>query len=176
MVKIDTSNFIENNIILSSLIKLFSCQACVRMLPAEWNIWNPRTASIEIWQRGIVWFLIHTASKYQILECPGIWWKHKIFNILYYFPYCREEEEYIVSDGLKQIPIKWTAPEALNYGKYTSLCDVWSYGVLAWEIFSKGGTPYQGMTNTRARELIDSGYRMPAPDSTPDEMYQLMLR
>ena len=106
----------------------------------------------------------------------------------------REEEEYIVSDGLKQIPIKWTAPEALNYGKYTSLCDVWSFGVLAWEIFSKGGTPYQvkivdsmfighncypwlqGMTNTRARELIDSGYRMPAPDGTPDEMYQLMLR
>ena len=88
----------------------------------------------------------------------------------------REEEEYIVSDGLKQIPIKWTAPEALNYGKYTSLCDVWSFGVLAWEIFSKGGTPYQGMTNTRARELIDSGYRMPAPEGTPDEVYQLMLR
>merc|ERR1719495_1843651 len=55
------------------------------------------------------------------------------------FGMSREEEEYIVSDGLKQIPIKWTAPEALNYGKYTSLCDVWSFGVLAWEIFSKGG-------------------------------------
>merc|ERR1712172_103173 len=42
-----------------------------------------------------------------------------------------EEEEYIVSDGLKQIPIKWTAPEALNYGKYTSLCDVefWCAGL-----------------------------------------------
>jgi len=92
------------------------------------------------------------------------------------FGMSREEEEYIVSDGLKQIPIKWTAPEALNYGKYTSMCDVWSYGVLAWEIFSKGGTPYQGMTNTRARELIDSGYRMPAPEGTPDEVYQLMLR
>jgi len=92
------------------------------------------------------------------------------------FGMSREEEEYIVSDGLKQIPIKWTAPEALNYGKYTSLCDVWSFGVLAWEIFAKGGTPYQGMTNTRARELIDSGYRMPAPDGTPDEVYQLMLR
>ena len=64
----------------------------------------------------------------------------------------------------------------LLYFRYTSLCDVWSFGVLAWEIFSKGGTPYQGMTNTRARELIDSGYRMPAPDGTPDEVYQLMLR
>ena len=48
-----------------------------------------------------------------------------------------------------QIPIKWTAPEALNYGKYTSLCDVWSFGVLCWEIFSKGGTPYQGKKFSR---------------------------
>lgn len=58
---------------------------------------------------------------------------------------------------MKQIPIKWTAPEALNFGKYTSLCDVWSYGILTWEIFSKGGTPYSGMSNTRARERIDAG-------------------
>ena len=82
-------------------------------------------------------------------------WIHRIFSFfpaalgfdcswVYLFQNSREEEEYIVSDGLKQIPIKWTAPEALNYGKYTALCDVWSYGVLAWEIFSKGGTPYQG--------------------------------
>lgn len=58
---------------------------------------------------------------------------------------------------MKQIPIKWTAPEALNFGKYNSLCDVWSYGVLIWEIFSKGGTPYAGMSNSRAREKIDEG-------------------
>ncbi|XP_074027701.1 tyrosine-protein kinase Fer isoform X3 [Leptinotarsa decemlineata] len=92
------------------------------------------------------------------------------------FGMSREEEEYIVSDGMKQIPIKWTAPEALNFGKYTSLCDVWSYGILCWEIFSKGGTPYSGMSNSKAREKIDSGYRMPAPENTPDEMYRLMLR
>ncbi|XP_039290002.1 tyrosine-protein kinase Fer isoform X8 [Nilaparvata lugens] len=92
------------------------------------------------------------------------------------FGMSREEEEYIVSDGMKQIPIKWTAPEALNYGKYTSLCDVWSYGVLTWEVFAKGGTPYPGLTNSKAREKIDSGYRMPAPEGTPDEMYRLMLR
>jgi len=92
------------------------------------------------------------------------------------FGMSREEEEYIVSDGMKQIPIKWTAPEALNFGKYTSLCDVWSYGVLAWEIFALGGTPYNGLSNSKAREKIDSGYRMPAPEGTPDEMYHLMLR
>ena len=64
---------------------------------------------------------------------------------------------HLVSDGMKQIPIKWTAPEALNFGKYTSLCDVWSYGILMWEIFSKGDTPYSGMSNSRARERIDAG-------------------
>lgn len=73
------------------------------------------------------------------------------------FGMSREEEEYIVSDGMKQIPIKWTAPEALNFGKYTSLCDVWSYGILCWEIFSRGGTPYSGLSNTKAREKIDEG-------------------
>ncbi|CAF4820434.1 unnamed protein product [Pieris macdunnoughi] len=92
------------------------------------------------------------------------------------FGMSREEEEYIVSGGMKQIPIKWTAPEALNFGKYTSLCDVWSYGVLIWEIFSKGDTPYAGMSNSRAREKIDQGYRMPAPESCPEEVYALMLR
>ncbi|XP_076239315.1 tyrosine-protein kinase Fer isoform X2 [Calliopsis andreniformis] len=92
------------------------------------------------------------------------------------FGMSREEEEYIVSDGMKQIPIKWTAPEALNFGKYTSLCDVWSYGVLTWEIFSKGGNPYSGMSNSQAREKIDAGYRMPAPENTPEEIYRLMLR
>ncbi|XP_045535385.1 tyrosine-protein kinase Fer isoform X3 [Papilio machaon] len=92
------------------------------------------------------------------------------------FGMSREEEEYIVSGGMKQIPIKWTAPEALNFGKYTSLCDVWSYGVLMWEIFSKGDTPYAGMSNSRAREKIDAGYRMPAPDGCSEDVYALMLR
>ena len=54
---------------------------------------------------------------------------------------------------LLQIPIKWTAPEALNYGKYTSLCDVWSFGVLCWEIFSKGGTPYQGKLSLDIKKM-----------------------
>ncbi|KAK3094991.1 hypothetical protein FSP39_008824 [Pinctada imbricata] len=92
------------------------------------------------------------------------------------FGMSREEEEYTVSDGLKQIPIKWTAPEALMYGKYTSLCDVWSFGILMWEVFSSGQTPYPGQTNNQAREKIDAGYRMPAPEGTPPTCYDLMLK
>ncbi|VDI62338.1 tyrosine-protein kinase Fer [Mytilus galloprovincialis] len=92
------------------------------------------------------------------------------------FGMSREEEEYTVSDGLKQIPIKWTAPEALLYGKYTSLCDVWSFGILMWEIFSGGLTPYQGMSNAQARERVDAGYRMPASEGTPEAIYTLMKK
>lgn len=92
------------------------------------------------------------------------------------FGMSREEEEYTVSEGLKQIPIKWTAPEALLYGKYTSLCDVWSFGILMWEVFSGGQTPYSGMSNNQARERVDSGYRMPVPEGTPETVYKLMLK
>ncbi|XP_071041069.1 tyrosine-protein kinase Fer isoform X3 [Parasteatoda tepidariorum] len=92
------------------------------------------------------------------------------------FGMSREEEEYTVSDGMKQIPIKWTAPEALNYGRYTSLCDVWSYGVLTWEVFSLGNTPYAGWSNSKAREMIDSGYRLESPPNTPEYIYELMIR
>ncbi|XP_053387750.1 tyrosine-protein kinase Fer-like isoform X4 [Mercenaria mercenaria] len=92
------------------------------------------------------------------------------------FGMSREEEEYTVSDGMKQIPIKWTAPEALNFGKYTTACDVWSFGILMWEIFSNGQTPYPGWTNAIARESVEQGYRMQAPTGTPDSIYQLMLK
>lgn len=92
------------------------------------------------------------------------------------FGMSREEEEYTVSEGMKQIPIKWTAPEALNFGKYTFLCDVWSYGILMWEIFSAGQQPYPGMTNAQARERIEEGYRLPASEKTPDQVYKIMLR
>nr|KAF6489448.1 FER tyrosine kinase [Molossus molossus] len=59
------------------------------------------------------------------------------------------------SSGLKQIPIKWTAPEALNYGRYSSESDVWSFGILLWETFSLGVCPYPGMTNQQAREQVE---------------------
>ncbi|XP_045421646.1 tyrosine-protein kinase Fer isoform X1 [Lemur catta] len=80
------------------------------------------------------------------------------------------------SSGLKQIPIKWTAPEALNYGRYSSESDVWSFGILLWETFSLGVCPYPGMTNQQAREQVERGYRMSAPQHCPEDISKIMMK
>lgn len=93
------------------------------------------------------------------------------------FGMSRQEDDGIYSSsGLKQIPIKWTAPEALNYGRYSSESDVWSFGILLWETFSMGVCPYPGMTNQQAREQVEKGYRMSAPQKCPEDVYSLMLK
>ncbi|XP_028660653.1 tyrosine-protein kinase Fer isoform X1 [Erpetoichthys calabaricus] len=93
------------------------------------------------------------------------------------FGMSRQEDDGIYSSsGLKQIPIKWTAPEALNYGRYSSESDVWSYGILLWETFSLGMCPYPGMTNQQAREQVEKGYRMTCPQKCPEEIYKIMQR
>ncbi|MFT7815664.1 tyrosine-protein kinase Fer-like isoform X1 [Arapaima gigas] len=93
------------------------------------------------------------------------------------FGMSRQEDDGIYSSsGLKQIPIKWTAPEALNYGRYSSESDAWSYGILLWETFSLGVCPYPGMTNQQAREQVEKGYRMTCPQKCPEEVYKIMQR
>ncbi|XP_029986156.1 tyrosine-protein kinase Fer-like isoform X2 [Sphaeramia orbicularis] len=93
------------------------------------------------------------------------------------FGMSRQEDDGVYSSsGLKQIPIKWTAPEALNYGRYSSESDVWSYGILLWETFSLGVCPYPGMTNQQAREQVEKGYRMACPQRCPDDVYKVMQR
>ncbi|CAL8067999.1 unnamed protein product [Calicophoron daubneyi] len=83
------------------------------------------------------------------------------------FGMSREEHIYELSDHHGQIPIKWTAPEALITGRYTTKCDVWSYGVLLWEIFTFGDVPYRSWSNPQTREMVGSGYRLPAPELMP---------
>uniref|UniRef100_A0A8C8FLL2 Tyrosine-protein kinase n=1 Tax=Oncorhynchus tshawytscha TaxID=74940 RepID=A0A8C8FLL2_ONCTS len=92
------------------------------------------------------------------------------------FGMSREQQDGVYSSagGLKQIPVKWTAPEALNYGRYTTESDVWSFGVLLWEIFSRGVTPYTSMTNQQTRDEVEKGYRMLAPNSCPPDVYAVM--
>ncbi|XP_062868671.1 tyrosine-protein kinase Fes/Fps [Trichomycterus rosablanca] len=94
------------------------------------------------------------------------------------FGMSREEEDgvYSATGSVRQVPVKWTAPEALNYGRYSTESDVWSYGVLLWETLSRGMTPFPCMNNQQAREETEKGYRMPAPTGCPAEIYALMCR
>ncbi|XP_042195012.1 ephrin type-A receptor 4b isoform X2 [Callorhinchus milii] len=74
-----------------------------------------------------------------------------------------------------KIPIRWTAPEAIAYRKFTSASDVWSYGVVMWEVMSYGERPYWEMSNQDVIKAIDEGYRLPAPMDCPAVLHQLML-
>ncbi|XP_048845636.1 ephrin type-A receptor 4b isoform X1 [Brienomyrus brachyistius] len=74
-----------------------------------------------------------------------------------------------------KIPIRWTAPEAIAYRKFTSASDVWSYGIVMWEVISYGERPYWEMSNQDVIKAIDEGYRLPAPMDCPLVLHQLML-
>ncbi|XP_034392160.1 tyrosine-protein kinase HCK isoform X2 [Cyclopterus lumpus] len=85
-----------------------------------------------------------------------------------------EDNEYTAREGAK-FPIKWTAPEAINYGSFTIKSDVWSFGILLTEIISYGRTPYPGMSNPEVIRALEKGYRMQRQDSCPNELYEIML-
>uniref|UniRef100_A0A4W3HE90 receptor protein-tyrosine kinase n=1 Tax=Callorhinchus milii TaxID=7868 RepID=A0A4W3HE90_CALMI len=74
-----------------------------------------------------------------------------------------------------KIPIRWTAPEAIAYRKFTSASDVWSYGIVMWEVMSYGERPYWDMTNQDVIKAVEEGYRLPSPMDCPAALYQLML-
>ncbi|XP_016133254.1 ephrin type-A receptor 3-like [Sinocyclocheilus grahami] len=74
-----------------------------------------------------------------------------------------------------KIPIRWTAPEAIAYRKFTSASDIWSYGIVMWEVISYGERPYWEMSNQDVIKAIDEGYRLPAPMDCPVVLHQLML-
>ncbi|KAI6219126.1 Tyrosine-protein kinase [Aphelenchoides besseyi] len=75
-------------------------------------------------------------------------------------------------DPHRRVPIRWLAQETLTQAIYTQKTDVFSYGVMCWEIFSNGIEPYPGMTVAEVRE----GYRMPLPSCTPMEMHNIVQR
>ncbi|XP_062267187.1 tyrosine-protein kinase fynb isoform X8 [Platichthys flesus] len=86
-----------------------------------------------------------------------------------------EDNEYTARQGAK-FPIKWTAPEAALYGKFTIKSDVWSFGILLTELVTKGRVPYPGMNNREVLEQVERGYRMPCPQDCPISMHELMLQ
>ncbi|MBN3270737.1 EPHB4 protein, partial [Polyodon spathula] len=74
-----------------------------------------------------------------------------------------------------KIPIRWTAPEAIAFRKFTSSSDVWSYGIVMWEVMSFGERPYWDMSNQDVINAIEQDYRLPPPPDCPNSLHQLML-
>ncbi|XP_028658140.1 ephrin type-A receptor 5 isoform X2 [Erpetoichthys calabaricus] len=74
-----------------------------------------------------------------------------------------------------KIPIRWTAPEAIAFRKFTSASDVWSYGIVMWEVMSYGERPYWEMSNQDVIKAVEEGYRLPGPMDCPAALYQLMM-
>uniref|UniRef100_A0A8C5IAS8 Ephrin type-A receptor 7 n=1 Tax=Gouania willdenowi TaxID=441366 RepID=A0A8C5IAS8_GOUWI len=83
------------------------------------------------------------------------------------------EAVYTTTGG--KIPVRWTAPEAIQFRKFTSASDVWSYGIVMWEVMSYGERPYWDMSNQDVIKAIEEGYRLPAPMDCPPGLHQLML-
>ncbi|XP_076011796.1 ephrin type-B receptor 4b-like isoform X2 [Genypterus blacodes] len=74
-----------------------------------------------------------------------------------------------------KIPIRWTAPEAIAYRKFTSASDAWSYGIVMWEVMSYGERPYWDMSNQDVINAIEQDYRLPPPPDCPASLHALML-
>lgn len=82
-------------------------------------------------------------------------------------------EEIFNQEGGK-VPIKWTAPEALRHNLYSNKSDMWSFGILLWEIYSFGRVPYPRIPLADVMKHVVKGYRMEKPEGCPQEIYELM--
>ncbi len=74
-----------------------------------------------------------------------------------------------------KLPIKWTAPESIKHHRFSFKSDVWSFGIVLYEVITYGRFPYAGMTNPEVRDKVLQGYRMFKPPGCPDKLYDIML-
>ncbi|KAL5491578.1 hypothetical protein EMCRGX_G016891 [Ephydatia muelleri] len=82
-----------------------------------------------------------------------------------------DEKHYYFSHG-GMVPVKWTAPEAVCYKKYSTASDVWSFGCVLYEIWSLGFKPFETISNAAVVEKINAGYRLPPPPGCPLLIYE----
>ncbi|KAK7899261.1 hypothetical protein WMY93_020114 [Mugilogobius chulae] len=80
----------------------------------------------------------------------------------------------LYSHGGKSV-VLWSAPEAIQYHRFSSASDVWSFGIVMWEVMSYGERPYWDMGHQDVIKAIEDGFRLPAPVNCPPHLHQLML-
>ena len=85
------------------------------------------------------------------------------------------EGEYYHKDSKSSLPVRWMAPESLLKGTYSYASDVWSYGIVLWEIVTCGNLPYTGFSNRDVIQEVINGLLLNKPEICPDHLYNLML-
>ncbi|XP_075951048.1 protein-tyrosine kinase 2-beta-like [Anarhichas minor] len=88
--------------------------------------------------------------------------------------YVDEQEYYKAS--VSRLPIKWMAPESINFRRFTTASDVWMFGVCAWETFSMAQQPFFWLENGQVINQLESGVRLPKPQQCPPTVYSLLSR
>uniref|UniRef100_A0A8C7Y503 non-specific protein-tyrosine kinase n=1 Tax=Oryzias sinensis TaxID=183150 RepID=A0A8C7Y503_9TELE len=88
--------------------------------------------------------------------------------------YVDEQEYYKAS--VTRLPIKWMAPESINFRRFTTASDVWMFGVCVWEIFSRAQQPFFWLENSQVIDQLESGVRLPKPQQCPPQVYGLLTR
>ncbi|XP_068433875.1 protein tyrosine kinase 2 beta, b isoform X2 [Clinocottus analis] len=86
-----------------------------------------------------------------------------------------EDEEYYKA-SVTRLPIKWMAPESINFRRFTTASDVWMFAVCMWEIMSCGQQPFFWLENRDVINQLEQGIRLPKPDNCPPALYSLMTR
>ncbi|XP_064842599.1 insulin-like growth factor 1 receptor [Oncorhynchus masou masou] len=84
------------------------------------------------------------------------------------------ETDYYRKGGKGLLPVRWMSPESLKDGVFTTTSDVWSFGVVLWEIATLAEQPYQGMSNEQVLRFVMDGGLLDKPDNCPDMLFELM--
>lgn len=84
--------------------------------------------------------------------------------------------DYYKIGGSRMLPVRWMSPEAVKWGRFTTESDIWSFGVVLWEMFSFGRQPYYGHTNEEVIKFLDEGILLQRPDECPSVVYHVMLQ
>ncbi|XP_070394473.1 hepatocyte growth factor receptor-like isoform X2 [Dermacentor albipictus] len=87
-----------------------------------------------------------------------------------------EKDYYSDQDRKVKLPVKWMSPESLEAGVYDHKTDVWSYGVLLWELMTRGAPPYAHVDSWDMHSFLKNGRRMQQPYFCPDQLYEIMLQ
>uniref|UniRef100_A0A673JYU5 non-specific protein-tyrosine kinase n=1 Tax=Sinocyclocheilus rhinocerous TaxID=307959 RepID=A0A673JYU5_9TELE len=145
---------------------------------------DPVWIVMELYQYGEVRFIHLNDFNYSI-QCFSIR-DIAVRNVLVAKPDCVklgdfglsryiEEEEYYKA-SVSRLPIKWMAPESINFRRFTSASDVWMFAVCMWEIMSGSQQPFFWLENKDVINQLEQGIRLPKPERCPPTLYSLMTR